>query len=77
MEPVIVTVMSTLFIAGVAYGATWKAVKTTLNGTVNDVKEIRNSLRNHINEEANNDKLTHERIAIVETKLDVLSERLK
>ena len=77
MEPVIVTVASTLFIAGVAYGATWKAVKTTLNGTREDVKEIRDSLRSHIKEETNNDQVTHERIAVLETKIDIVSERLK
>jgi hypothetical protein len=31
----------------------------------------------HIKEETDNDKLTHERLAKVETKVDMLSERVK
>lgn len=77
MEPVLVTIVSTVFIAGVAYGATWKAVKTTLNGTVGDVKEIRDTLRAHISEESANDQKTHERIAVVEARVEMVLEKLR
>lgn len=61
-------------IAAAAFAA--GAVKRTLNGTKDRVKEIHEQLHAHITEEHNADQQTHERIARVETKIDLLLSRV-
>jgi len=77
MEPTVVTVVSSfgtaIFVAGIA----WGTIKKGLNGTSERVKEIHERLHSHIKDESDADKHTHERIARVETKIDLLSERIK
>ena len=63
--------VTAIFVGGVAWGAT----KSALNGTRDRVRSIQDELRNHITEEHNADMETHERIARVETKLDMLISR--
>lgn len=59
-----------------AAGAAWGAVKHSLNGTKIKVDDIANRLHLHIKDEADADKQTHERIARVETKVDILVDRI-
>ena len=69
--------MWTLLTALVAAAFAAGGAKRALNGTRERVKEIHEQLNSHIDEEANNDKQTHERLATVETKVDIVLERLK
>ena len=69
--------MWTLLTALVAAAFAAGGAKRALNGTRERVKEIHEQLNSHITEEANNDRVTHERIASVETKVDILIERVK
>ena len=66
------SIATALFVGGVAWGAT----KSALNGTKTAVKEIKDELHSHISDETKADIVTHERIASVETKVDILLERL-
>ena len=71
LTPFATSILTALFVSGAAWGAT----KTALNGTKQHVKDIHAELRQHIREEHNADMETHERIARVETKIDVLVDR--
>jgi hypothetical protein len=62
------TVLTALFLAGTVWGAT----KAALNGTKQRVQIIHEELREHIHDEHNADMETHERIARMEAKLDLL-----
>ena len=74
MEPAFIySTMSAVFVAGTTIGY----IKKTLNGTTERVKEIQSSLNNHIAEESDNDTETHERIAKVETKVDLIIHGFK
>jgi hypothetical protein len=74
MEPTIgYAVLTGIFAAGAAWGGS----RAFWNGTKNRVEEVHRMLSAHIKEETDNDKLTHERLAKVETKVDMLSERVK
>jgi hypothetical protein len=59
-----------------AAGAAWGAVKTGLNGTKARVEALHADLDEHIKEEHANDRQTHERVARVETKVDLLVNKL-
>ena len=67
-EPILWQIFTTIFLAGVA----WGAVKYALNGTRHRVKEIHERLHTHINEENRADIVTHDRLARLETKVDLL-----
>lgn len=74
MEPAFVySALSAVFVAGTTIGY----LKKTLNGTTDRVKDISKALNDHIKEEGDNDAQTHERIARVETKVDLVIERFK
>lgn len=69
MEPSIgYAVISAFFAAGAA----WGAVRSALNGTRGKVDDVHKRLAAHIDDESVADKVTHERIARVETKIDML-----
>ena len=70
--PFMWTLITALIAAAFAAGG----AKRALNGTRDRVKEIHEQLRSHINEEHNADQQTHERIARVETKVDLILERM-
>lgn len=70
LTPMTWTAITTVFVGGVA----WGAVKVALNGTRTRVKEIQSELHMHIREEHEADVETHERIARMETKIDMLLE---
>lgn len=70
-SPLMYAIITGVFAAGSAAGA----VKVALNGTKIKVDEVHSQLRDHVTEENNNDRETHERIAKVETKLDMLISR--
>ena len=57
-------------------GAAWGAVKTGLNGTRGKVEALTEKIDDHIKDETDNDRTTHERIARVETKVDIIIERM-
>ena len=57
-------------------GAAWGAVKTGLNGTKGRVEALTVKIDDHIRDETDNDRTTHERIARVETKVDIIIERM-
>ena len=66
-----------------AAGAAWGGVKFALNGTRarvdeihNETKGVRKMLADHIQEESGADMYTHERLAKVETKVDILSDHV-
>ena len=77
MEPVIWTALTSFFVAGASYGAVIMGLKKGLNGTAARVKDVGDRLVKHIDDESGNDKLTHERLAKVETKVDLIYERIK
>ena len=73
MEPAFLyTIGTAVFVGGVSAGM----VKASLNGTKERVRQIHETLQTHINDEADNDRLTHERLAGVEAKVDILLEKL-
>ena len=59
-----------------AAGAAWGAVKSGLNGTKARMEALHKNLDDHIKEEHANDMHTHERIARVETKVDLIIEEI-
>ena len=67
------SLMTALFVGGAAWGAT----KSALNGTRLRVQEVHKQLSDHIRDEVNADQETHERRARVETKVDIVLERMK
>ena len=68
MEPIIgYAALTAVFSAGAA----WAGVKVSLNGTKRRVEETHERLAKHIQDEASADLITHERIASIETKLDI------
>lgn len=72
MEPILgYAALTAVFSAGAA----WAGVKTSLNGTKRRVEETHDRLAKHIEDESQNDLITHERIARIETKLDVALEK--
>ena len=74
MEPALIySVLSAVFVAGITMGY----MKKTLNGTTERVKEIHTALTDHIRDESDNDAYTHERIARVETKVDIVIDGFK
>lgn len=62
-----------IFVGGMAWGAT----KSALNGTRQRVQEIHETVIKHITDEHNADQKTHERIASVEAKVDLILARIK
>ena len=75
MEPVwhdSVPFMWTLFTGVVAAAFAAGGAMTALNGTKDRVKEIHERLHTHIADESTADKHTHERIARVEAKVDLI-----
>jgi len=76
MEPMYIfgwTVLTSLFGAGIVLGV----LKKTVNGSVSRISEIHHRLSKHIDDEGKADSKTHERIARVETKVDMILERIK
>ena len=74
MEPVIsYAALTAIFSAGAA----WAGVKVSLNGTKRRVEETHRQLAEHIKDESAADMKTHERIARVETKVDMVLENFK
>ena len=74
MDPAFIyAVITGVFAAGAAFGG----VKIALNGTRSKVDDVYKVVSDHIREETHNDKRTHERLAKVETKVDILVERIK
>ena len=72
MEPFIgYAVLTAVFSAGAA----WAGVKVSLNGTKRRVEETHERLARHIQDESKADLITHERIASIETKLDIALAR--
>ena len=61
-----------LFSAGAAYGA----VKTGLNGTRGRVESLADQISDHIKDETKSDQVTHERIARVEAKVDIIIDKM-
>lgn len=59
-----------------AVGGAWGGAKVALNGTRERVKEIQDDLSSHITEEHALDMETHARIARLETKIDILVEKI-
>lgn len=72
-SPLLTSMGTAIFVGGVAWGAT----KSALNGTRMRVQQIHEELRSHIRDESSADMETHERITRVETKLDMLIDRVK
>ena len=70
-SPATWSVLTAVFVGGAAWGGTKKA----LNGTRQRVKDVQEQLTVHIKEEHDADVETHERIARMETKIDILLER--
>ena len=58
-------------------GAAWGAVKAGLNGTKGRVESLTDQITQHIKDESDNDRVTHERIASVETKIDFIVKRIQ
>lgn len=58
-----------------AIGGAWGGAKVALNGTRDRVKQIDRKLEDHIKDETTQDLKIHERVASIETKIDVLLER--
>lgn len=73
LTPFATSIMTAIFVSGAAWGAT----KAALNGTKMRVQEVHKKISDHIKEEADADKETHQRIARVETKIDMILERYK
>ena len=61
-----------LITGALAAGASAGAVKASLNGAKAKIDEVHKKLHDHITEENNSDRETHERLAKVETKVDYL-----
>lgn len=53
-------------------GAAWGAVKVTLNGTRNRVKNLEFMFEQHRKDERETDQVQADRLARVETKIDLL-----
>lgn len=70
---IVSSIATAIFVGGVAWGAT----KSALNGTKLRVQQVHDELREHMRDEANADVETHERIARVETKVDILLDKIK
>ena len=58
-------------------GAAWAGVKTSLNGARKRIDETHERLARHIEDESMADLHTHERLAKVETKVDILIDKFK
>jgi hypothetical protein len=58
-------------------GAAWTSVKLSLNGAKKRIDETHSRLTVHIQDEAQADSQTHERIARVETKVDMILEQMR
>ena len=71
------TIAYALIVAFFSAGAAWGAVKAGLNGTRGKVESLTDQITDHIRDETKNDRTTHERIARVETKVDIVIERMK
>lgn len=67
------TIGTSLIGAGVVLGV----LKKTINGSVGRITEIHDRLTKHIDDEGRADSHTHERIARVETKVDIILERMR
>ena len=73
MEPALMYTIGTgLFVLGAAWGGT----KVALNGTREKVREIHERLSLHISDEVSADIVTHERVTRIETKVDLILDRL-
>ena len=57
-------------------GAAWGAVKTGLNGTKGKVESLTVLVNDHIKDETKSDQVTHERIARVEAKVDIIIDKM-
>jgi hypothetical protein len=77
MDPSTTAIAYAAIVAFFSAGAAWGAVKTGLNGTRTKVDNLTQQLTSHITDEAASDSKTHERIARVETKVDIIIERMK
>lgn len=64
-----------LITAALALGGSWGGAKVALNGTRERVKEVSEKLETHIKDEAEQDLKLHQRMAGVETKIDILIDR--
>jgi hypothetical protein len=71
MEPTLgYAVLTGVFAAGAAWGGS----RAFWNGTKNRVNDVHKMLSEHIKEESLADMHTHERLAKVETKVDLIGE---
>jgi hypothetical protein len=66
-----------LITAALALGGSWGGAKVALNGTRERVKELKQDFSNHVKEEGEQDLKLHQRMASVETKIDVLIDRVR
>ena len=84
INPVIITIATSTLTAVFGAGIVLGVLKKTINGSVErisqtheEVNKVSNRLTKHIEEEADADKITHERIASVEAVLNLLAARFK
>ena len=73
LSPLAYALLTSIFVSGAAFGA----VKAGLNGARTKIDEVHKRLHEHIADESNADAHTHERIARVETKIDMIAERMR
>ena len=64
--------IAAFFSAGAALGT----VKTGLNGTKGRVEALTVLVNDHIKDETKSDQVTHERIARVEAKVDIIIDKM-
>lgn len=60
-----------------AIGGAWGGAKVALNGTRERVKVVEHTIRQHIADEHEHDMKHAERLSAVETKIDILIDKVK
>ena len=84
LTPTALTILSSILTAVFGAGIVLGVLKKTVNGSVVrigeihvEVREVRDRLTKHIDDESEADKHTHAKIASMETTLNILAERAK
>lgn len=65
MDPMVIMAAVTALVSG---GAAWGAVRVTLNGTKHDIRELKTTFEEHLHD----DREMRDRLARLETKIDLL-----
>ncbi len=76
IDPAMAALLVSVIVPVASGAAAWGGSRQALNGTRERVKSIDEKMDKHINQTSGNIQVVTERIAVVETKVDDLKERI-